>query len=81
MRFGSISTACFEVPLRVVPAGFVEDFSAEQVLRDHAREAVQSHDLGVPLAHDVQRAGVLGIRTWRSERFVAHDRRVLHPVT
>src|SRR5205823_13995477 len=53
------------------------DFSAEEVLGEHARESVQAHHLGVPHSHDVQTASVPWVDLQALQRLAADILRVL----
>ena len=65
------------VALRLRPVRCVEDFSAEEVLGEHARESVQAHHLGVPHSHDVQTASVPWVDLQALQRLAAYILRVL----
>jgi hypothetical protein len=58
-----------------------EDLSAEKVPGDHPRQSVETHDLRVPHAHHVERAGMLGVGIERVERLLADYASVLDSVT
>src|SRR5438094_17127 len=58
-----------------------EQFSAEQIARDHSREAVQPHHLGVPNPHHVKAARVLGIDFQAIESLRSHFSRVFNALS
>ena len=71
MRFGSSATASSRYFCALSQLASPNTLPAEEILGDHAREAVETHDLGVPHAHHVQRARMLRVQLQRVERLLA----------
>jgi len=74
-----VGDGLFHVPLCLAPIGRIEDFSAEEILGEHPCESIQPHYFGVPHAHHVQTARVLGVDLEALECLSSNVTGVLNP--